>query len=107
MLQEQLVCAGARAQAANDPVWAAGWLVSTVKTEDVLNRTLPNIVATWADQIPGEAAKWVVRFPDGEARASALEIVSRYWLQLDPAAAAVWIKDLPEGDMILAKYGTD
>ena len=54
-MQERLIAAGAKAYATTDPKLAADWFVSSVKSEAVLNDTLPNMVEIWA----------AARFADG------------------------------------------
>jgi hypothetical protein len=97
-MQEQLIAAGAKAYAITDPRLAAEWFVSSVKSEAVLNNTLPNIIEIWAAQDPPTVADWVAQFPDGNIREATVEIVSNHWLQSDPDAAAKWILSLPESD---------
>ena len=106
-LQERLIAAGAKAVAMTDPSLAAGWLVSGVQSEGLLNDTVPNIVEIWAGKDPSEAANWVAQFPDGVSREAAVNIVSSHWLQSDSGAATAWILTLPERDKILTKLISD
>lgn len=107
LLQEQLVAAGAKTYAATDPGLAAAWFVSSVKSEEVLNNNLPNLVEIWAAKDPPAAADWVAQFPDGDMRRAALDIIVSRWLQSDPGTASAWIQTLPEGDRILARLNSD
>jgi hypothetical protein len=102
VLREQLQAAGAKAIAVTDPDLAAEWLVSITKSEEVFGRTLSYVVENWAVQDPAMAAGWVARLPAGEARASALEIITRHWMESNPDAAILWIQGLPESGRILA-----
>jgi hypothetical protein len=97
-MQEQLIAAGAKAYATTDPKLAAEWFVSSVKSEAVLNNTLPNIVEIWAAQDSPTAADWVAQLPEGNLKDAALETIASYWQQSDPGAAARWILTLPESD---------
>jgi hypothetical protein len=102
-LRERLLAVGAKAIATTDPDLAAGWLVTAVKTEGVLNETALGIVETWADQHPADAANWVARFSDAGPRKAAIDLLLSHWLKSDPAAANAWIQNLPDREIILAK----
>lgn len=107
ILRERLYAVGAKAIAVNDPDLAAGWLVTAVKTDGVLNETALGVVETWADQHPAEAANWVARFSEAGPRKTAIDLLLRHWLQSDPAAANAWIQTLPERDSVLEKLKAD
>jgi hypothetical protein len=107
LLQEKLVCSGAEAHAATDPLQAAEWLISATPvpsagSEELMSGTLQTIVGIWVETKPAQVAAVVARFSDGDMRETSVDAVSRRWLQLDPAAATAWIKTLPEGEKILA-----
>jgi hypothetical protein len=111
LLKEQLVCAAAKAHAATDPLQAVEWLISATPalskgSEALMDDTLQTIVGIWAETKPAQAAELVTGFSNGNMRAVTVDLVSRRWLQLDPAAAGAWIKTLPEGNQILANYRT-
>jgi len=99
-LHEQLVCAGAKAEAATDPLQAVEWLVFGVPSEPLMNDTLQSVIGTWVETKPAQVARLVERFSDGELRSATVGLVARRWLQLDLVAAAAWIKNLPEGERL-------
>jgi hypothetical protein len=100
-LRERLLAVGAKAIAAADPDLAVDWLGAAVKSDGLVNDTALVIAETWAAQNPAAAAGWVAQWSGRGPRASAIEIVSRRWLQADPGAAHVWIQTLPERDKVL------
>jgi hypothetical protein len=102
-LREGLLAVGAKAIAATDPDLAAGWLVTAVKSEKILNDTALVVIESWAAQDPAKAAKWVVLFPPQGPRAAAVDLVVDRWLQSDPNAANAWLLTLPERDKVLAR----
>jgi len=111
MLREELVCAGAKTYGGIDPLSALEWLISAVPvasdgSERLMNETVQDIVGTWVETEPAQAASLVAQFPAGAIRAATVDLVSRRWQQRDPAAAGAWIKTLPEGNQILASYRT-
>lgn len=106
-LRERLLAVGAKAIANADPDLAAGWLVSSVKTEGVLNQTALTLVESWADQHPMQAANWVTRFSEAGPRKEAIELVLSHWMKTDPASANAWIQTLPEREAVLSKLKAD
>jgi len=102
-LREGLLAVGAKAIAATDPDLAAGWLVTAVKSEKILNDTALSIIESWATQDPAKAARWVALFPLQGPREAAVNLVVDRWLQSDPNAANAWLLTLPERDKILAR----
>jgi hypothetical protein len=102
-LREGLLAVGAKAIAATDPDLAAGWLVTAVKSEKILNDTALSVIESWAAQDPAKAAKWVALFPAQGPREAAVNLVVDRWLQSDPNAANAWIATLPERDKVLAR----
>jgi len=107
VLQEWLTVAGVKAYAATDPGLAAGWLVSTVKSDAILNETVPNLVEIWSAKDPAAAAGWVARFPKSGARDASVDIITCQWLQLDPEAAIAWILNLPDRESVLTRLKSD
>lgn len=106
-LREQLVCSGAEARAASDPLLALQWLTSAIPqpssgSEELMSDTLQTVVALWTETDPAEAAGLVARFSAGDIRDRNVSAVSVRWLQLDPVAARTWIETLPESAKILA-----
>jgi hypothetical protein len=102
-LREGLLAVGAKAIAVTDPDLAAGWLVTAVKSEKILNDTALSIIESWAAQDPAKAAKWVALFPPQGPREAAVNLVVDRWLQSDPNAANAWLLTLPERDKVLAR----
>ncbi|HTZ21910.1 MAG TPA: hypothetical protein VMC06_13585 [Opitutaceae bacterium] len=102
-LREGLYAVGAKAIAATDPDLAAGWLVTAVKSEKILNDTALSIIESWTAQDPAKAAKWVALFPAQGPREAAVNLVVDRWLQSDPNAANAWLLTLPERDKVLAR----
>ena len=102
-LREGLLAVGAKAIAATDPDLAAGWLVTAVKSEKILNDTALSVIESWAAQDPAKAAKWVALFPPQGPREAAINLVVDRWLQSDPNGANAWILTLPERDKVLAR----
>ena len=102
-LREGLLAVGAKAIAASDPDLAAGWLVTAVKSEKILNDTALSVIESWAAQDPAKAAKWVALFPPQGPRGAAVDLVVDRWLQSDPNAANAWLLTLPERDKVLAR----
>ena len=102
-LREGLLAVGAKAIAATDPDLAAGWLVTAVKSEKILNDTALSIIESWAAQDPAKEAKWVALFPPQGPREAAVSLVVDRWLQSDPNAANAWLLTLPERDKVLAR----
>jgi hypothetical protein len=106
-LREGLLAVGAKAIAATDPDLAAGWLVTAVKSEKILNETTLTVIESWAAQDPAKAAKWVALFPPQGPREAAVNLVVDRWLQSDPNAANAWILTLPERDKVLARLSAE
>ena len=102
-LREGLLAVGAKAIAATDPDLAAGWLVTAVKSEKILNDTALSVIESWAAQDPAKAAKWVALFPSQGLREAAINLVVDRWLQSDPNAANAWFLTLPERNKVLAR----
>jgi hypothetical protein len=97
-LRDQLIASAAQSYALSDPQGAAAWLASTVKSDATANTAALNIVQTWVTLDPPAAAKWVSQFPPGDTRTAAMDIVSRYWQQVDPETAAASLKKLSGGN---------
>jgi hypothetical protein len=93
-LQEQLVASAAQSYALTDPALATGWLVSMVKSDDIVKNAALNIIQTWVTKDASGAANWASQLPDGDVKTAAVNYVSKYWQQTDPAAARTWIQNL-------------
>ncbi len=102
-LREGLYAVGAKAIASTDPDLAAGWLVTAVKSESILNDTALSVIESWVAQDPAKVAKWVALFPPQGPREAAVKLVVDRWLQSDPNAANAWLLTLPERDQVLAR----
>jgi len=93
-MKDQLTAAAAQSYALTDPAQAAAWLVSSVNSDEVVNQASLNILQTWVTMDPAQAANWVAQFPEGKMQATAVQIVSQYWQQVDPDAANTWLQNL-------------
>jgi hypothetical protein len=95
-VREQLVVSAAQSYALTDPAQAAAWLLSEFNSCDdgTVRNAVLNIVKTWVAKDSDGAANWVTQFPDGDAKAAAVAVVSSYWQQTDPAAATAWMQNL-------------
>jgi hypothetical protein len=96
-LREQLVASAAQSYALTDPAQAEAWLVSAVKSDQIVKDSTLNILGTWVTIDPVAAANWAAQFPEGDTKAAAVKIVSTYWQQTDPAAASAWMQNLAGG----------
>lgn len=108
-LREELVCAAAKTHAAVDPVASISWLIACVPHpseggESLAEQTVRDVFGTWAESNPAQAAEATAQLPAGNFRDETVSLVTRGWLQRDPAAAVAWIKTLPERDRIQAMF---
>lgn len=92
-LRERLVASAAQAYALTDPALASAWLVSTVKSDGLLQNAALNIAQTWVVQDPLAAANWASQFPEGDTKTAAQNLIVNYWQQTDPAAASAWVQN--------------
>jgi hypothetical protein len=99
-LREPLIASALQSYALADPRNAATWLVSDIKSSGVAKDAALNILATWVTKSPADAADWVSLFPDGDIKVAAVQVVSSYWHQTDPAATAAWIQKLSTGPAV-------
>jgi len=93
-MREQMLASATQAYAQTDPALAASWLVSQVKSPEIVNDSALNILSTWVITDPIGAANWANQFPEGDTKAEAIKIVSTHWYQTDPQAAEAWIQSL-------------
>lgn len=56
------------------------------------------LAASWAQEDPAAAGKWVNSLPEGQERLWAARNLASLWTENDPAAARQWLSGLPEGD---------
>jgi hypothetical protein len=96
-LREPLIAAAFQSYALIDPASAATWLLSDVKSDSLVNEASLNILETWVTKNPAEAANWASRFPEGNTKVAAVQIVSSYWQQTDPDKAAAWVARVSTG----------
>ena len=99
VLQQRLLSAVAVASAENDPAMAARLVATAMDPGDEQNRTAVSIIQRWAQHSPQGAAAWVLQFPDGPSRDSALENVVAAWVQQDASGASNWVRGLPDGSL--------
>lgn len=95
-LSDQLVASAAQSYALTDPVQAATWLVSDVKSEEVVEKATLNILSSWLIKDAQGAANWVAQFPNGYTKAKAIQKVTTRWRLTDPAATEAWLQQLQE-----------
>lgn len=100
VLREPLIASAVQSYALTDPAQAATWLVSEVKSPQIVNDAALNILKTWVVKDPALAADWVVQFPEGHTKTAAVQIVFQHWQQTDHAAATAWIQNLSRGPAI-------
>ena len=93
-LSDQLIASAAQSYALIDPAQAATWLVSDVKSQEVVEEAALNIISSWVIKDPLGAADWVAQFPNGQTKAQAIEKVAARWRLTDPAAAEAWLQQL-------------
>ncbi|QJE96767.1 hypothetical protein [Luteolibacter luteus] len=56
------------------------------------------LAASWAQEDPAAAGKWVSSLPEGEERLWAGKNLASLWSENDPPAVRQWLSGLPEGD---------
>ena len=93
-LRDQLIASAAQSYALTDPAQAATWLVSDVKSEEVVEKAALNIISSWLIKDPQGAADWVGQFPNGPTKAEAIRKVARRWRLTDAAAVEAWLQQL-------------
>jgi hypothetical protein len=54
------------------------------------------VVESWSNTAPENAAAWVASFDAGETRQAGMKAVTGTWLALDPAACVAWISTLQD-----------
>jgi hypothetical protein len=99
ILQQRLLSAVAVASAENDPAMAARLVATAMDPGDEQNRTAVSIIQRWAQHSPQGAAAWVMQFPEGPSRDSALENLLAAWVQQDASGASTWVRGLPDGSL--------
>lgn len=112
LLREELVHIGARALAARDALGAIDWLLSSLPAPSkgagpAIDDTLQDIIATWVETAPTQAASLVAQLSPGDLREATVKLVWDRWSQRDPAAAANWLRGRQERDGIRAGAGVD
>lgn len=78
-LREQLIASAVQSYAITDPLQAASWLVSEIKSDAIVKDAALNILNTWVATDPAAAANWVSLFPEGNLKVAALKIISEHW----------------------------
>jgi len=96
-LQEQLVASAAQSYALTDPALAMKWVASMAESDAIVKDATLNILQTWATKDPAGAANLASQLPEGDTKIAAVDYISKYWLQTDPAAAKSWIQNLSGG----------
>lgn len=76
------------------PKHAAEFAVKYLPPGSGHDQVFIDIASQWAEEDAPSAAKWVGRFPEGEARKGGLKAVIFHWSE--PAEAAPWIGGIPD-----------
>ena len=78
---------------------AATLAAQALEGGDEQDRTAVSIVQRWVQKSPQAAAAWVAQFPEGPARAAALQNLLGLWAAQDAEAAGHWLLELPAGSL--------
>ena len=93
-LRDRALAAVTTAWGATDPVAAAGWAVQAIKAGKPQEDAVVGIVQQWVQKEPEEAAAWVLKFPEGNVRNSAMENLTLLWADQDLEQAGNWVQGL-------------
>jgi hypothetical protein len=99
LLQERLFAEIAVAAAGDSPTAAAELASSLMHAGEPQASAVISIVQRWAQQAPGAAAEWILRFPETSLRSVALENLTTVWAARDAAALEAWAASLPSGSV--------
>lgn len=77
-----------------DPARAARLLAESGISGSGFDAVAAQVLDNWTIQTPTDAAAWVLRFPAGTSRDSAVKTVVTRWVQSDPGAAFSWMSQL-------------
>jgi hypothetical protein len=80
--------------AAADPARAAALLAESGMTGPEFDQVAVQVLESWTNQTPEDAAAWVLRFPPGTSRDSAVKTLVTRWVQGDAGAAFSWLSKL-------------
>jgi hypothetical protein len=89
----------AAAWAESDPKAAADWAIKSVAPGKPLEDAIVSVVQRWTQQAPQEASTWVVAFPSGNLRDTALQELVKLWTDKDSDAAGKWLGALSAGSI--------
>lgn len=78
----------------SDPAKAAKLLAESGMTGREFDDVAVQVLDHWAVATPDEAAAWVLRFPPGASRETAVKTVVTRWVQGDAHAAFSWVATL-------------
>jgi len=98
-LQEKLAGALATGYAVDHPFQAGTWAVQSLPPGQELDRSVTDIVESWAKKEPAAAGDWVSQFPAGPTRQAALKKLLSVWVDRDSHGAETWIGQLPSGSL--------
>jgi hypothetical protein len=96
-VKDQLTETLAVEYARTDPAGAVDYALSSVKSDELLNRSIADIAGVWAGQDPANAAAWVAQLPDGQGRQMALGELINVWGNRDRSATSIWVNQMPQG----------
>lgn len=74
-----------------DPAAAAKILADSGVTGADFDAVAVPVFQNWAAQVPQDAAEWVLKYPAGNQRETAVKAVMGRWVQGDAAAAFAWM----------------
>lgn len=72
-------------------------------------QALRNFVSSWAMTNPQEASDWVLKLPEGQAKATGIAQVVGQWAERNPVAAGEWLNQMPSSpdlDPAVANYAS-
>ena len=81
----------------SDPVAAATFALEALRPGRNQDDALLGIVQRWVQKQPDEAAAWVVQFPEGKLRATAMQELVKLWADQNVEQAGQWLAGLVAG----------
>jgi len=93
-LKDKLVVSVASALADLDGVSAADFAAEELPPGPDQDRAVVSVVQRWAQKEPGQAAAWVLQFPEGDLKVAAVQNLVELWMKSAPKEAAHWISGL-------------
>jgi hypothetical protein len=97
-LRERIVKGIAAAWGETDPAAAANLALTALQPGRNQDDAVMGIVQRWVQNKPVDAAEWVVKFPEGNLRQTAMAELVKLWADNDAEEAGDWINTLPPGE---------